>query len=161
MVTQAEITKRISSVMSDLGFSQRTLARRAGISQSTLSRSLKGDRSLSVDELVDIAGALDVSLAFLTDDHSQEEGFLFAARSSCTDPRAQLVQNHLAKLLGHQKGPRRRFPTSSACPAWRHRSRRSSSTRGCPVTERAIRGSHPFTAPANANEFPETFCMTA
>lgn len=99
MVTQAEITKRISSVMSDLGFSQRTLARRAGISQSTLSRSLRGDRSLSVDELVDIAGALDVSLALLTDDHSQEEDFLFAARSSCTDPRAQVVQNHLATLL--------------------------------------------------------------
>ena len=99
MSAQTEVIDRISTAMSDLGFSQRALAERAGISQPTRSRSMKGDRMFRVGELLDIAAALDVSLAFLTEGAPQEEGFLFAARSSCEDPQAQAVQNRLATLL--------------------------------------------------------------
>lgn len=99
MVGNDQIAQRVEESRVALGLTQRDLAERSGISQATLSRSLNGSREFHVDELLDIAAALDIPFAGLIDDDPGDEGSLFAARTSCPDPATEAVRRRLATLL--------------------------------------------------------------
>lgn len=58
---------RIQRVLDQLQLAQRQLASETGISQSTLSRIISGDRTAKTPELASIAGALGVTVAELCD----------------------------------------------------------------------------------------------
>jgi transcriptional regulator with XRE-family HTH domain len=60
------ITAAIESACSATGLSQRRLARRAGLSQSTLSRILSGGRTPTMTELILLADATGCTVAQLT-----------------------------------------------------------------------------------------------
>lgn len=67
---QTPVYKRVAQYISLVGVSQRLLARNAGMTESLLSRVLKGERRLTVDELVSISKALSVKPSrFLDDDN--------------------------------------------------------------------------------------------
>ena len=94
------VSDRIRDAMTALGLSQRDLATRSGVSQPTLQRSLTGNREFRVDELLDVAAALDVPLATLVDDPT-DQGFLFAARTSSegVETAKEAVRRRLETLL--------------------------------------------------------------
>ena len=99
MVSSNEVAKRIAALTSELGLSQRGLAKKSGLSQSTLSRAMSGEREFHVDELLDIATALDVPLAELVDASPVDDDFSFAARTHDSDPSTEAVRNRLLTLL--------------------------------------------------------------
>lgn len=71
----------IESARVAAGLSQRALAERTGISQSTLSRILSGDRPIKTPELIAIAAATGCTVAQLTD-HAIANRVLCAARAT-------------------------------------------------------------------------------
>lgn len=63
------------------GLSQRNLADAAGMSQPTLVRSERGERSITVDELHALAGALGTTYGDLVGDSEVRDRLLFAGRA--------------------------------------------------------------------------------
>ncbi|AII11482.1 helix-turn-helix domain-containing protein [Rhodococcus opacus] len=65
-MTQADTGARIDRAMKAAGLSQRTLGAMTGISQSTLSRIIAGDRPAKMNELLAISTATGSTVAELT-----------------------------------------------------------------------------------------------
>jgi transcriptional regulator with XRE-family HTH domain len=64
-IDTATLTDKIRNAMMQLGINQAELARRAGITRSALTQILAGNRTPSTPALLQIAGALGVSVDFL------------------------------------------------------------------------------------------------
>lgn len=75
-------SERISCAINFSGLSQRQLSEASGISQSTISRIVSGDRVPTVPELVSLASALGVPFASLAHIELASDRALFAARAS-------------------------------------------------------------------------------
>lgn len=91
---------RIESVRKRLGMSQRALARKAGLSQPTLSRIESGERTPKMSEIILLADALGCSVSEIPE-HSavRDRVVCFARTESCSDMsglRSELV--HLLEL---------------------------------------------------------------
>ena len=69
----AVIGERIKDRRAELGWTQEHLAQKAGISKSFLSELENGKRSVSADNLLDLARALGVSLDYLMTGKKNEE----------------------------------------------------------------------------------------
>lgn len=63
----SQLTNTIESVRNGINMSQRDLAERAGISQPTLNRIIRGERPAKMPEIVLIADALGCTVAELTE----------------------------------------------------------------------------------------------
>lgn len=81
----ATLGERIKKRRSELGWTQDTLARKAGVSKSFLSDVENSKRSISADNLFDIARALSLSLDYLM---AGEEGDQEAKPSEVQIPKA-------------------------------------------------------------------------
>jgi transcriptional regulator with XRE-family HTH domain len=77
-----DVGARIDRAREAAGISQRNLADTTGISQSTLSRIISGDREAKLPELVEIAGATGHTLAELTGTGTVADRVQCAARST-------------------------------------------------------------------------------
>lgn len=64
---EQNLSLRIRAARKGRGISQRDLARTLGMAQSTLSRIERGERRVSVDQLIEIARALGVRPADMLD----------------------------------------------------------------------------------------------
>lgn len=64
---QTNVSLRIRAARKGRGISQRDLARTLGMAQSTLSRIERGERRVSVNQLIEIARALGVRPAEMLD----------------------------------------------------------------------------------------------
>ena len=64
---ETNVTSKIRAARKKRGISQRDLARTLGMAQSTLSRLERGERRVSVDQLIEIARALGVRPADMLD----------------------------------------------------------------------------------------------
>ncbi|BAU96860.1 hypothetical protein N24_2598 [Corynebacterium suranareeae] len=62
----SQLTSTIESVRTGINMSQRELAEKTGISQPTLNRIIRGDRSAKMPEILLIADALGCTVAELT-----------------------------------------------------------------------------------------------
>ncbi len=71
-----ELGKRIQSLMSSLGLSQKQLAELANVTEVSMSRYISGDRDPSIDTLANIATALHTTTDFLLG-NEQETDFDF------------------------------------------------------------------------------------
>jgi transcriptional regulator with XRE-family HTH domain len=69
----AVVGQRIKDRRTELGWTQEQLAQKAGISKSFLSELENGKRSVSADNLLDLARALSVSLDYLMTGREKEE----------------------------------------------------------------------------------------
>lgn len=69
----AVVGERIKERRAELGWTQEQLAQKAGISKSFLSELENGKRSVSADNLLDLARALGVSLDYLMTGQENEE----------------------------------------------------------------------------------------
>ncbi len=87
------IGQRIRKIRKAQGFSQETLAERAGISVTHMSHIETGNTKLSLPVLVDLAEILDVR----TDDLLYDE--IFAKRSSTIDEIVQILDTCTAQQL--------------------------------------------------------------
>jgi transcriptional regulator with XRE-family HTH domain len=91
---------RIESARERLGVSQRTLARKSGISQATLSRVESGDRAPKMTEMILIADALGCSLSEISEHSAVRDRVVCFARgengSDMSGLRGELV--HLLEL---------------------------------------------------------------
>ena len=72
---------RIAAALKLANISQRELQNRTGISQATLSRVVSGHRAAKIPELIQIADATGVTVAFLTGSDASER-VQFAARAT-------------------------------------------------------------------------------
>ena len=77
-----DIGKRIDEARSKASLSQRKLAERAGMAQATLSRTIAGERTATIPELLRIADATGVSFASLTGEGGVGDRVECAARST-------------------------------------------------------------------------------
>jgi transcriptional regulator with XRE-family HTH domain len=84
-VTTTDVGTRIERARVAAGLSQRTLADTTGISQSTLSRVISGQRAAKVPELVVIAWATGVTVGELTGTGTVAERAEYAASTNHTD----------------------------------------------------------------------------
>ena len=99
VIIDPEVTVSTASILTnacqEAGISQRQLASRTGISQSTLSRLMSGERSAKLTELVLLADALGCPLSTLTG-NGAESRVVCTARSTdgadMTTMRRRLVQ---------------------------------------------------------------------
>ena len=73
---------RIRQAMEAAGLSQRSLADATGISQSTLSRTIEGQRTASVPELLRIAEATGLDLSWLAGGSRVADRVEYAARAT-------------------------------------------------------------------------------
>src|SRR6478672_1584691 len=91
-----ETGSRVAAACATAGLSQRALADETGISQSTLSRIISGDREAKLPELVAIAWATGRTLPELTGTSTVAQRVECAARATNGSPmeamRAQLLQ---------------------------------------------------------------------
>lgn len=91
---------RIESVRDRLGMSQRALARKAGLSQPTLSRIEAGERTPKIGEIVLIAEALGCSISEISEQSAVRDRVICFARaengSDMSGLRRELV--HLLEL---------------------------------------------------------------
>ncbi|HMS77804.1 helix-turn-helix transcriptional regulator [Gordonia sp. (in: high G+C Gram-positive bacteria)] len=76
-----EVSAAIESARTAAGLSQRALADRTGISQSTLNRILSGDRPAKMTEIIEIADAVGCTVPQLTG-NTVADRVLCAARAS-------------------------------------------------------------------------------
>lgn len=90
MTAVADIGARIERARATAGLSQRALADATGISQSTLSRIISGDRAAKMPELVAIAWETGHTVAQLTGIGSVAERVQCAARAT-NDMRQTLL----------------------------------------------------------------------
>jgi transcriptional regulator with XRE-family HTH domain len=81
-VTTTDVGTRIERARVAAGLSQRTLADMTGISQSTLSRVISGQRAAKVPELVVIAWATGVTVGELAGAGAVAERAQYAARAT-------------------------------------------------------------------------------
>lgn len=81
-MTEQTVGQRVEFAIAAAGLSQRSLAERTNISQSTLSRIISGDRTAKLPELVAIAWATGLPLAQLTGAGLVGDRVLIAARAS-------------------------------------------------------------------------------
>lgn len=79
---QTTIGERIEQAITRTGLSQRTLAKKAGISQPTLSRIISGDRPPKVPEVLAIAWATGTTVTELTGTGSVSARVQSAARAT-------------------------------------------------------------------------------
>jgi transcriptional regulator with XRE-family HTH domain len=98
MINDLEIGRRIERYQTAISVSQRDLAERTGISQSTLSRIVSGARAAKMDELVSLAWGLGVTVDALTTETSLRDRVLVGTRA---DPQADIegVLDSLVYLL--------------------------------------------------------------
>lgn len=99
-ITTVSSGARIEGVRERLGTSQRALARKAGLSQATLSRIEAGERTPKMSEIIVLADALGCSVAEISE-HSavRDRVVCFARAENDTDMsglRSELV--HLLEL---------------------------------------------------------------
>lgn len=91
---------RIESARERLGISQRALARKAGLSQSTLSRIESGERTPKMSEIILIAGVLGCSVSEISEHSAVRDRVVCFARaengSDMSGLRGELV--HLLEL---------------------------------------------------------------
>lgn len=67
-ITPSAVTgANVRAEMARRGLSQAALAKRLGVSQTAISKRLRGETPLDINELLQIAGALDVPLDVLLD----------------------------------------------------------------------------------------------
>ncbi|GAB3576331.1 hypothetical protein GCM10027445_40230 [Amycolatopsis endophytica] len=81
-MTTADVGARIERAREDAALSQRALAEASGVSQSTLSRIITGQRPAKVPELIAIARATGHTMAQLTGTASVGERVRYAARAT-------------------------------------------------------------------------------
>lgn len=96
-----EIGERVSRERARAGLNQRELAARAELSQPTLARIERGERSaLTVAELDRIAGALEIPLSLLTRGNPVRERMQVAARSSQgTEDELRQAEDLIGEIL--------------------------------------------------------------
>ncbi|MFI7001294.1 helix-turn-helix domain-containing protein [Nocardia sp. NPDC050175] len=94
-MTSMTIGKRIERALRAAGLSQRDLATETGISQSTLSRTIAGERPAKMNELVAIAQATGVMLAELTGTSKVADQVRCAARSANCAPMDSMYEQML------------------------------------------------------------------
>ncbi len=98
--TSVSTGARIESARERLGMSQRALARKAGLSQSTLSRIESGDRTPKMGEIILVADALGCSVSEISEHSSVRDRIVCFARaengSDMSGLRSELV--HLLEL---------------------------------------------------------------
>lgn len=91
---------RIEGARERLGMSQRALARRAGLSQSTLSRIESGERAPKMGEMILVASALGCSVSEISEHSAVRDRVVCFARaengSGMSGLRGELV--HLLEL---------------------------------------------------------------
>lgn len=90
----ATVGDRIQRVLDQIELTQRELAAETGISQSTLSRIISGDRKAKTPELASIAGATGVTVAELLG-NATDTPVLFATRSTNNASMSTLYQQLL------------------------------------------------------------------
>ena len=88
--------RRISDRRTQLGLSQRSLARQAHLSQATLSRIESGERAAKMDEVLRVASVLGTSVSSLVSESPLASRVQFAHRMTqlvdATTVRARLIQ---------------------------------------------------------------------
>lgn len=98
MTAVADIGARIERARATAGLSQRALADATGISQSTLSRIISGDRAAKMPELVAIAWETGHTVAQLTGIGSVAERVQCAARATNGSDMSDMRQTLLSFL---------------------------------------------------------------
>lgn len=98
MTAVADIGARIERARAAAGLSQRALADATGISQSTLSRIISGDRAAKMPELVVIAWETGHTVAQLTGIGSVAERVQCAARATNGSDMSDMRQTLLSFL---------------------------------------------------------------
>ncbi|MBF6546693.1 helix-turn-helix domain-containing protein [Nocardia brasiliensis] len=94
-MTSTTIGKRIERALHAAGLSQRDLAAETGVSQSTLSRTIAGERPAKMNELIAIARATGVTLAELTGTSKVADQVRCAARAANCAPMDSMYEQML------------------------------------------------------------------
>ena len=115
------VGERIKKRRNELGWTQNQLAQKAGISKSFLSDLENGKRSVSADNLLDIARVLNLSLDYLMKGEEEKAGkpaevqipaslAAFADKEGLTFRQALALLKMRQQILAHRSGTKKAGP---------------------------------------------------
>lgn len=92
--------EKVKKLMSEKGFNQKKLSEKSGITEPSISRYLKGERTPRIDIVVNFAKALDVDINYLLDEeHMSGIQDIKVAIARHGNPLTEEEQNELIELI--------------------------------------------------------------